>query len=197
MLGADAARSRRIDELLARVGLPGNAKSRYPHEFSGGQRQRLAIARALAVSPRLLICDEPTSALDVSVQAQILNLLAELQRELGVAYLFITHNLAVVEYLAHRVAVMYLGRIVEEGSAEEVLGAPRHPYTQSLLAAVPALDGVDRRIALSGEAPSPIEPPAGCHFHPRCPRAVEECRRSYPASLSLSDTHRVACALVR
>ncbi len=197
VLGDDAARSRRIDELLARVGLPGNAKSRYPHEFSGGQRQRLAIARALAVSPRLLICDEPTSALDVSVQAQILNLLAELQRELGVAYLFITHNLAVVEYLAHRVAVMYLGRIVEEGSAEEVLGTPRHPYTQSLLAAVPALDGVDRRIALSGEAPSPIEPPAGCHFHPRCPRAVEECRRSYPASLSLSDTHRVACALVR
>lgn len=195
VLADDDARMRRIDELLARVGLPPGAKSRYPHEFSGGQRQRLAIARALAVSPRLLICDEPTSALDVSVQAQILNLMAELQRDLGVAYLFITHNLGVVEYLAHRVAVMYLGRIVEQGNADEVLGRPRHPYTQSLLAAVPGLDGVDRRVALTGEAPSPINPPSGCHFHPRCPQARAQCRQQYPARIAVSGTHAVACVL--
>jgi peptide/nickel transport system ATP-binding protein len=189
----DAAIAARLDQLLAQVGLPPAAKHRYPHEFSGGQRQRIAIARALAVKPRLIVCDEPTSALDVSVQAQVLNLLSDLQRDVGVAYLFITHNLAVVEYLAHRVAVMYLGRIVEEGTVDEILRSPRHPYTQSLLASVPRLDGVDGRLALRGETPSPIAPPAGCHFHPRCAHAQEICRLSYPQPVRMSPTHRAAC----
>ena len=186
-----------VAALLQQVGLPADAAQRFPHEFSGGQRQRIAIARALAVQPQLLVCDEPTSALDVSVQAQILNLLKTLQAELGVAYLFITHNFAVVEYLAHDIAVMYLGRIVEQGRAEEVLGKPRHPYTQALLSAVPVprLDAVGERIALAGETPSPARPPAGCHFHPRCPQASEVCRQRYPESVAVSATHTVACIL--
>jgi len=186
-----------VAALLQQVGLPADAAQRFPHEFSGGQRQRIAIARALAVQPQLLVCDEPTSALDVSVQAQILNLLKTLQAELGVAYLFITHNFAVVEYLAHDIAVMYLGRIVEQGRAEEVLGKSRHPYTQALLSAVPVprLDGAGQRIALAGEAPSPARPPAGCHFHPRCPMASEVCRQRYPESVAVSATHTVACVL--
>ena len=183
---------RRVDELLDRVGLPASALARYPHEFSGGQRQRIAIARALAVNPRLIICDEPTSALDVSVQAQILNLLAELQRDLKVAYLFITHNLGVVEYLAHRVAVMYLGRIVEEGPALALLRNPRHPYTQALLASVPQLDGIDRRVKMSGEMPSPSAPPVGCYFHPRCPHADQGCIEQYPTTQIIGSIH-VAC----
>ncbi|WP_412480545.1 dipeptide ABC transporter ATP-binding protein [Azonexus sp. IMCC34839] len=184
-----------IAALLQQVGLPADAAGRYPHEFSGGQRQRIAIARALAVQPELLICDEPTSALDVSVQAQILNLLKKLQAELGVAYLFITHNFGVVEYLAHDVAVMYLGRIVEQGRAEEVLAQPRHPYTQALLSAVPAprLEGNGEVIRLAGETPSPAKPPAGCHFHPRCPKASEQCRTAYPAATTVSATHAVHC----
>ncbi len=184
-----------IAALLQQVGLPADAAGRYPHEFSGGQRQRIAIARALAVQPELLICDEPTSALDVSVQAQILNLLKKLQAELGVAYLFITHNFGVVEYLAHDVAVMYLGRIVEQGRAEEVLAQPRHPYTQALLSAVPAprLEGSGEVIRLAGETPSPAKPPAGCHFHPRCPKATEQCRTAYPAATTVSVTHAVHC----
>src|SRR5512143_3681837 len=173
-LGVGEARQRRdaVARLLGQVGLPDDAGGRYPHAFSGGQRQRIAIARTLAVSPRLVICDEPTSALDVSVQAQILNLLKDLQNDLGLAYLFITHNLGVVEYLAHEVAVMYLGRIVESGPAREVLRAPRHPYTQALVSAVPRIEPQNGNagIRLAGDQPSPMNPPIGCHFHPRCPQ---------------------------
>jgi len=183
-----------VGALLERVGLSPAMASRYPHEFSGGQRQRIAIARALAVNPKLLICDEPTSALDVSVQAQVLRLLVELRERLGLTYLFITHNISAVEYLADEVAVMYLGRIVERGSAEEVLGGPRHPYTRALLAAVPRIDGRrGERLTVPGDPPSPAQPPAGCHFHPRCPRAEARCRSSYPDSAVLSATHGVRC----
>ncbi len=186
-----------VDALLQRVGLPPETKWRYPHEFSGGQRQRIAIARALAVNPRLLICDEPTSALDVSVQAQILNLLKELQVSLGLAYLFITHNISVVEYLADEVAVMYLGRIVEWGSVDEVLGNPKHPYTQALLSAVPVIELNPKRevMRLHGDLPSPANPPAGCHFHPRCPHAMPVCRETYPGTSNFSSTHTARCYL--
>ena len=194
-VGATGARRDAVARLLRQVGLPDDAGGRYPHAFSGGQRQRIAIARALAVSPRLVICDEPTSALDVSVQAQILNLLKDLQGELGLAYLFITHNLAVVDYLAHDVAVMYLGRIVEQGSAAEVLRAPRHPYTQALVSAVPRIEpqagpGI---IRLAGDQPSPLNPPLGCHFHPRCPHASVVCRQTYPERTELGGGHWVRC----
>jgi peptide/nickel transport system ATP-binding protein len=187
----------RVDELLQQVGLSPDMKYRYPHEFSGGQRQRIAIARALAVQPKLLICDEPTSALDVSVQAQILNLLRELQQRLGLAYLFITHNISVVEFLAHEVAVMYLGRIVERGAIDEVLRTPKHPYTKALLSAVPVIDPHAKRevIRLQGELPSPVNPPAGCHFHPRCPQVMPECRQAYPGATPLTATHSVRCFL--
>jgi len=186
-----------VGELLGQVGLSPEMAGRYPHEFSGGQRQRIAIARALAVGPRLLICDEPTSALDVSVQAQILNLLTDLQQNLRLAYLFITHNIAVVDFLAHEVAVMYLGRIVERGTADEVLRGARHPYTQALLAAVPRIEGRagngGERLLVPGDPPSPAHPPAGCHFHPRCPRATARCRGAYPETTVLSATHSVRC----
>ncbi len=192
-----ADRQNSMDRLLQQVGLSPDSKYRYPHEFSGGQRQRIAIARALAVKPQLIVCDEPTSALDVSVQAQILNLLKGLQNELGLAYLFITHNLAVVEYFAHEVAVMYLGRIVERGSVEEVMHAPRHPYTRALLSAMPVVDAASHReiIRLAGDLPSPANPPQGCHFHPRCPQAMSACQQSSPPAVSLGETHRVSCHL--
>jgi len=196
-LGVGAVRERRdaVARLLGRVGLPDDAGGRYPHAFSGGQRQRIAIARALAVSPRLVICDEPTSALDVSVQAQILNLLKDLQESLGLAYLFITHNLAVVDYLAQDVAVMYLGRIVEQGAAADVLRAPRHPYTQALVSAVPRIEpqGGQSIIRLTGDQPSPLNPPNGCHFHPRCSHASEVCRQRYPDPTGLAGRHWVRC----
>jgi len=202
-VGAASQRRDAVVQLLRQVGLPDDAGGRYPHAFSGGQRQRIAIARALAVSPRLMICDEPTSALDVSVQAQILNLLKDLQAHLGLAYLFITHNLAVVDYLAHQVAVMYLGRIVEHGAAADVLRAPRHPYTQALVSAVPRIESrIESRcgsqtgqtiIRLAGDQPSPLNPPDGCHFNPRCPHASEICRQTYPDQTDLGNGHWVRC----
>ncbi len=188
------ARESRVAALLTEVGLSPDMVGRYAHEFSGGQRQRIAIARALAVRPKLLICDEPTSALDVSVQAQILNLLSELQDKLDLGYLFISHNLAVVEYLAHQVAVMYLGRVVEMGPARKVLGSPRHPYTEALLSAVPTIEAGGRpRIILKGDMPSPLNPPPGCHFHPRCPKAQPACTERFPEESDLGGGHRVAC----
>ena len=191
-----ATRRKTIEMLLTRMGLRANMADRYPHEFSGGQRQRIAIARVLAVSPKVVICDEPTSALDVSVQAQLLNLLGTLQSELGLAYLFITHNLAVVEYLAHDVAVMYLGRIVETGPLSRLLHATAHPYTQALLAAAPQIDeAVPRSVPLreGGDLPSPLAPPTGCHFHPRCPKATEICSKTYPEWQGILGEHRVRC----
>ena len=201
-IGGDAkARAARVDQLLEQVGMSADIKHRYPHEFSGGQRQRICIARALAVEPKLIICDEPTSALDVSVQAQILNLLKDLQDELGLAYLFITHDLSVVEYLAHEVAVMYLGRIVEQGTVQEVMENPLHPYTKALLAAVPVIersDGTERSIvSVQGEMPSPINPPSGCHFHPRCEYAMPECSIRYPDARPSSEGHFAKCFLVQ
>ncbi len=186
---------RRNAELLEMVGMDPDAVKRYPHEFSGGQRQRISIARALAVNPEFIVCDEPTSALDVSVQAQILNLLQELQGRLGLSYLFITHNISAVSYLAEQVAVMYLGRIVEKGSVQQVLEQPRHPYTRALLAAVPDIEGDAREdIILEGELPSAINPPGGCYFHQRCPQVMPQCRSSYPPTIT-DDGHQVSCFL--
>jgi oligopeptide/dipeptide ABC transporter ATP-binding protein len=198
-LGDAAERKKRVADLLDRVGLPRDAAHRYPFEFSGGQRQRIGIARALALNPRLIICDEPVSALDVSVQGQVLNLLLDLQRELGLSYLFIAHNLAVVKHVSDRIAVMYLGRIVELADAEELYRSPRHPYTRALIAAVPEPEpGADRsRTAISGDLPSPINPPPGCPFHPRCPYAQERCRVETPLLRETSSPgvkpHTVAC----
>ena len=195
--GDGKARRQRSEQLLMQVGLEPEASRRYPHEFSGGQRQRICIARVLALEPKVIVCDEPTSALDVSVQAQILNLLKGLQDELGLAYLFITHNMSVVEYLAHEVAVMYLGRIVERGTVEEVLDSPKHPYTVTLLSSVPVLDKGGRCEAdrPPGDIPSADRPPAGCPFHPRCPRALPQCREIYPEVTPLGATREVRCHL--
>ena len=191
-----AARQAQLDQLLQEVGLNPESKLRYPHEFSGGQRQRIAIARALAVKPQLIVCDEPTSALDVSVQAQILNLLRGLQATHQLSYLFITHNISVVEYMAHDVAVMYLGRIVEYGPADQVLGSPKHPYTRALLSAVPMIEKSGREIIrLQGEMPSPANPPSGCHFHPRCPQAMPQCTQQYPEESVFEAGHVTHCHL--
>jgi oligopeptide/dipeptide ABC transporter ATP-binding protein len=189
-----SGRRDRVADLLATVGLKSEYARRYPHEFSGGQRQRIAIARALAASPQLIVCDEPVSALDVSIRSQVLNLLRDLQQRLGLAYIFISHDLAVVKHIADRVAVMYLGRIVETAPAERIFAAPRHPYTQALLSAIPVpapLAARDRRL-LPGDPPTPIAPPAGCHLHPRCPYERETCRTTRP-HLTLDDGHATAC----
>ena len=194
-----AERKDKVQQLLGQVGLDSSSVNRYPHEFSGGQRQRICVARALAVNPEILICDEPTSALDVSVQAQMLNLFRDIQQQYGLSYLFITHNLSVVEYIADEVAVMYLGRIVERGNVEDVMSNPQHPYTQALLSAIPSIDNNSDKqefISLEGELPSPISPPAGCHFHPRCSKRMAECAKEYPETYSLSASHSVACFLV-
>jgi oligopeptide/dipeptide ABC transporter ATP-binding protein len=188
----------RVAELLERVGLERAARERYPHEFSGGQRQRIGIARALATSPRFVVLDEAVSALDVSIQGQILNLLQDLQAELGLAYLFIAHDLSLVRYLADRVAVMFLGRIVEIGTTAEVFERPAHPYTQALLSAIPSLDPqtARARIVLTGELPSALAPPSGCRFRTRCPLAEARCARIDPGFVQLSPTHRAACLLL-
>jgi oligopeptide/dipeptide ABC transporter ATP-binding protein len=192
-----AERRERVASLLEQVGLDRSAMSRYPHEFSGGQRQRIGIARAIACSPRFIVADEPVSALDPPVQAQIINLMIELQENLGLAYLFVAHDLRLVERICHRVAVMYLGRIVEQAPAVRLYERPLHPYTQALLASTPSLEpGSPTPPAVSGEPPSPTHPPAGCPFHPRCPIAEPDCSREAPRLLEVEPEHGVACFLV-
>ncbi|MCF6180229.1 MAG: ATP-binding cassette domain-containing protein [Geopsychrobacter sp.] len=188
-------RRQRVADLLSQVGLESAAAQRYPHEFSGGQRQRISIARALAVEPELIIADEPVSALDLSVQAQILNLMREIQQQRGLSYLFIAHDLAVVEHVSDRVAVMYLGKIVEIASAEALYRNPQHPYTEALLKSIPLPDPqlAKRTTPLKGEIPSPLDPPSGCAFHPRCPYASELCRRETPVLKTLGGNHQTAC----
>ena len=194
------ATAERVDTLLGWVGLPADAKQRYPHEFSGGQRQRIGIARALALSPKLIICDEPVSALDVSVRAQVINLLEDLKGKFGVSYLFISHDLSVVEHIADRVAVMYLGTLVEVGGRDQIWRNPQHPYTKALLAAAPIANPkaarARQRTVLQGELPSPIDPPAGCPFHSRCPIAQERCKADRPALRQVASGALAACHFV-
>ena len=196
-IGSASDRRKEVNRLLDLVGLPERSATRFPFEFSGGQRQRIGIARAIALRPKLIICDEPVSALDVSIQSQILNLLLDLQLEFGLAYLFIAHDLAVVKHISDRIAIMYLGQIVETASGDTVYQGPRHPYTQSLISAIPVPDPTIKkeRIILSGDVPSPIAPPSGCHFHPRCPACFEPCAETAPELRETTTEHLVRCHL--
>ncbi len=196
-IGTRKERKAKVMETLSLVGLDPEHANRYPHEFSGGQRQRVAIARTLVMDPELIICDEPVSALDVSIRAQVLNLLSELQDRFGLTYLFITHDLSVVGHVADRVAVMYLGKIVELSSVADLFEQPAHPYTRALLSAVPVPDpeAQPERIPLTGDLPSPLDPPSGCAFHPRCPEAMDICAQSFPGTVELSPGHSTACWL--
>lgn len=196
-MGDKAFRSKRVRELLDTVGLPARSVTRYPFEFSGGQRQRIGIARSIALNPKLIICDEPVSALDVSIQSQILNLLNDLQKEFGLSYLFIAHDLAVVKHISDRVAIMYLGNIVETADSEVIYQQAAHPYTRSLISAIPVPDPHRKaqRQVLTGDVPSPIDPPSGCHFHPRCPQVMDKCRTVPPGLIAVGESHCSACHL--
>ena len=194
-IGTRTERREKVAWLMAKVGMRPDASGRYPHEFSGGQRQRIGIARALALNPKLIVCDEPVSALDVSVRAQVINLLEDLKREFELSYLFISHDLSVVEHVSDRIAVMYLGRIVETAEGNSLWKRPLHPYTQALISAVPVPDptATSRRVVLQGDLPSPLNPPTGCRFHTRCPYATELCRQSEPQLRRVDGTHQMAC----
>ncbi len=191
-MGDEREREKKVEELMLKVGLEPDLMARYPHELSGGQQQRIGIARALAVGPKLIVADEPVSALDVSVQAQILNLLADLKKEIGLSYLFIAHNLWVIRYISDRVAIMYLGKLVELADKKEIFQSPLHPYTEALLSSLPGKKG---RIHLKGEVPSPVNPPPGCRFHPRCPKRFELCDKSEPEWREIERGHFVMCHL--
>ena len=197
-IGDKVSRKKRVKELLEIVGLPARSVSRYPFEFSGGQRQRICIARSIALNPKLIICDEPVSALDVSIQSQILNLMNDLQQEFNLSYLFIAHDLAVVKHISDRIAIMYLGRIVESGEGQEIYKNPLHPYTRSLMSAIPVPDPhrkIKRQI-ISGDVPSPINPPSGCTFHPRCPEVIDECKYKVPSLETITRGHKASCHLI-
>ena len=196
-IGDRISRKKQVLKLLDTVGLPARSTSRYPFEFSGGQRQRIGIARSIALNPKLVICDEPVSALDVSIQSQILNLLIDLQKEFNLSYLFIAHDLAVVKHISDRIAIMYLGKVVESAAGETIYRKPLHPYTRSLISAIPVPDPhrkVKRQV-ISGDVPSPIDPPSGCPFHPRCPQVMDRCKHDPPQLRSIDDKHLVSCHL--